>query len=776
MKGRWIYAAAASLLGILTSFFHPAIAIVIFLLTFFLLKRNILSSYNAAIMIVIFLAFIMRSEFASEHNRTSLSGNESEFEVTMKESAKIDGDLLTVFIELADKKEKLAARYKIKSEAEKKTLTDNLGTGMTCRVNGTLQPPPTSTNPNSFSYQEYLNHNSIFWILEMEQLNLSDCSYRKSSLVLTILKIRETGINYLLDHFPEQSAPLAIALIFGERNFIDQATIASYQKIGIIHLLAISGLHVGMLAGMFFLAGVRAGITREKMTSILLLVLPLYAILTGAAPSVLRAVFMMLVVLLAKKLKAPIQLVDVISIVFIGYLFISPYIIYNAGFQLSFAVALSLILSAPIILKRFSESYAAILAVSFVCQMAAIPILLWHFYEVSIISIIANLIFVPLYSSIILPVVLILFIFDLLTGGKAVLLLNVFERLISFLNWIAELLSAIPNSTLVLGRPSLIMLIVYLLLIPAFFAGWERSKNKKALIRSGVLPILAMLIQYWSNVFTPAGEITFIDVGQGDSILIKLPYGRGNYLIDAGGTLMFDTEDWRMRSDPYETGKDTVVPFLKSKGISKIDKFFLTHGDMDHIGGASAVIREMRVKSVVFSQEAEISEAEKDLIVQAKFKKSNIVFTKAGDNWSKGDSVFQVLSPFGDRMGDVYTGKNDSSIVLFAKVGGLNWLFTGDLEETGESEFIKAYPNLKIDVLKIAHHGSKTSTTESFLAAVKPRIAVISAGRNNRYGHPHNDVMGRLKDINVHVLRTDKQGAVNYVFKGNSGTFSVQLP
>ncbi|UQX54365.1 MBL fold metallo-hydrolase [Cytobacillus pseudoceanisediminis] len=127
-------------------------------------------------------------------------------------------------------------------------------------------------------------------------------------------------------------------------------------------------------------------------------------------------------------------------------------------------------------------------------------------------------------------------------------------------------------------------------------------------------------------------------------------------------------------------------------------------------------------------------------------------------------------------MGDVYTGKNDSSIVLFAKVGGLNWLFTGDLEETGESQLIKAYPNLKIDVLKIAHHGSKTSTTESFLAAVKPRIAVISAGRNNRYGHPHNDVTGRLKDINVHVLRTDKQGAVNYVFKGNSGTFSVQHP
>ncbi|MDM5229094.1 DNA internalization-related competence protein ComEC/Rec2 [Cytobacillus sp. NJ13] len=776
MKGRWIYAAAASLLGNLTSFFHPAIAVIFFLLALFLLKRNILAKKSAGILIMIYLALFMRCELAAEHNRTSLDGNESEFEITMKESAKIDGDLLTVIIELADKKEKLAARYKIKTETEKKVLADHLGTGMTCRVTGTLQTPSTSTNPNSFSYQKYLNHNSIFWILELEQLNLPDCSYRKSSPTLTILKIRETGIQYILDHFPEQTAPLAIALVFGDRDFIDQDTIASYQKIGIIHLLAISGLHVGMLAGMFFLAGIRAGITREKMTSILLLVLPLYAVLTGAAPSVLRAVFMMLLVLLAKKLKVPIQLTDVISIVFIGYLFISPYIIYNAGFQLSFAVALSLILSAPIILKRFSVSYAAILAVSFVCQMAAIPILLWHFYEVSYISIIANLIFVPLYSSIILPVVLILFIFDLLSWGNANFLLNGFEKLICFLNWIAEVLSAIPNSTLVLGRPSLIMLIVYLLLIPAFFAGWERSKNKKVLIKSGVLPILAILIHYLTNVFTPAGEITFIDVGQGDSILIKLPYGRGNYLIDAGGTLMFDTEDWRMRRDPYDTGKDTVVPFLKSKGISKIDKFFLTHGDMDHIGGASAVIREMRVKSVVFSQGAEISEAEKELIVQAKLTKSDIVFTKAGDSWSKGDYAFQVLSPFGDQLGGVYTGKNDGSIVLFAKVGGLNWLFTGDLEEKGESQLIRSYPNLKIDVLKIAHHGSKTSTTDSFLSAVKPRIAVISAGRNNRYGHPHNDVMGRLRDYNVQVLRTDKQGAVTYVFKGNSGTFSVQLP
>ncbi|MBG9445636.1 DNA internalization-related competence protein ComEC/Rec2 [Cytobacillus firmus] len=775
MKGRWIYAAAASLLGNLTSLLHPAIAVIFSLLALFLLKRNILTKQNMTILILIYLSLIIRSELAAEYHRTSLTGNEGDFEITLSESVKIDGDLLTVLIELTEKKEKLAARYKIKSEAEQKILSDHLRIGMTCRVNGTLQTPPTSTNPNSFSYKDYLNHNSIFWILELEQLNLSDCTYNKSRITLPILKMREMGTKHILEHFPEQTAPLSIALVFGDRSFIDENIVASYQKIGIIHLLAISGLHVGMLAGMFFLAGVRAGITREKMTSILIMVLPVYAILTGAAPSVLRAVFMMLLVLLAKKLKAPIQLADVISIVFAGYLFISPFIIYNAGFQLSFAVALSLILSAPAILKKFTHPLAALLSVSLICQIAAIPILLWHFYEVSIISIIANLIFVPLYSSIVLPVVLILFIFDLLTGGRADSLLHVLEKMIIFLNWIAEMLSAIPNSTLILGRPSPLMLIIYLLLIPAFFAGWERSKNKKAIIKNGVLPVLAIVIHYFVNVFTPAGEITFIDVGQGDSILIKLPYGRGNYLIDAGGAPMFETEEWKMRSDPYETGKDTVVPFLKSKGISKIDKLFLTHGDMDHIGGASAVLKEMKVKSVVFPQGAEFSEAEKDLVVQAKNNKSEIFFTKAGDSWLIGDSVFRVLSPFGGEMGDG-VGKNDGSIVLFAKVGGLNWLFTGDLEEQGEGQLIKSYPKLRADVLKTAHHGSRTSSTDLFLAGLKPRIGVISAGRNNRYGHPHNDVMRRMNDYNVKVLRTDKQGAITYFFKGDSGTFSVQLP
>ncbi|MBT2708004.1 DNA internalization-related competence protein ComEC/Rec2 [Pseudomonas sp. ISL-84] len=702
---------------------------------------------------------------------TSLAGGEALFEVGIKEAARIDGDQLTVLVETVSN-EKLMARYKIKSDKEKKILSNYLRVGLSCKVNGTLQTPPIATNPNAFSYKEYLNHNKIFWVLEIKQLILSDCSYRENSLPLSLLKMRETGINYLVGNFPEKTASIAVALIFGDRNFIEQDVLESYQKLGIIHLLAISGLHVGLLAGMFFLAGIRAGITREKMTSALILILPGYALITGVAPSVIRAVFMMLLVLAARKLKSAVLIIDVFSIVFMIYLFISPFILFNAGFQLSFAVSLSLILSAPLLLKRFSNPFVIIILVSFICQVAAMPILFWHFFEMSILSVFANLIFVPVFSSIVLPAILIIFLLHLLSGGKSAFLLAPFDEFITLIDYIAGKLSEIPHTSIVLGRPSLLVLLLYVLLIPVFFASWERSKGKKAFFLSCILPVFALLLHFFTTSVSPKGEVTFIDVGQGDSILVKLPYGKGNYLIDTGGTVSFQTKDWKIRSDPFEAGKDIVVPFLKSKGISSIDKLILTHGDMDHIGGAAAIIDEIRVKAVILPIVSEISELEQEVIHKAKRRNSKVLFSKAGDRWTEGEGFFQILSP----QEEIKTERNDGSIVLFAKLGGLSWLFTGDIEAEGEERLVQNYPNLKIDVLKAGHHGSKTSSTDLFLSSVKPKIAIISAGENNRYGHPHTDVISRFRSNNIRILRTDEHGAVTYIFKGNSGTFYVQLP
>lgn len=772
MKGRWIYVAAASFFGILTAFFKMAVFIFIMIIAAFLFyKRNILTQKQSGLLLIIFLFFLFRSVIAEDQNVTQLAGDETLFEVRIKEAVRIDGDQLTVLVETVSN-ERLMAKYKIKSEKEEKILSSYLRVGLACKVSGNLQIPPTAKNPNAFSYKEYLNHNKIFWILEIKQLFLSDCSNRENSLPLLLLKIREMGTNYLLKHFPEKTASIAVALIFGDRDFIEHDILESYQRLGIIHLLAISGLHVGLLAGMFFLAGIRAGITREKMTSVLILILPGYALITGAAPSVIRAVFMMLLVLFARKLKLTVLIIDVFAIVFIIYLFISPHILFNAGFQLSFAVSLSLILSAPLILKRFSSPFAIILAVSFICQIAAIPILLWHFFEVSIISVFANLIFVPMFSSLVLPVILILFFLHLLMGGKSAFLLIPFDKFINLIDYLAEKLSGIPYTSLVLGRPSVLVLLLYVFIIPAFFSSWETAKGKKPFLLSCLLPLLAVMIHFFATAISPNGEVTFIDVGQGDSILVKLPYGKGNYLIDTGGTVRFQTEEWKMRNDPYDVGKDTVVPFLKSKGISTIDKLILTHGDMDHIGGAAAVIDEIRVKAVILPIASEISEFEQELIHKAKKSNSKVLYSKAGDRWTEGESLFQILSP----PEGVKIERNDGSIVLYAKLGGLSWLFTGDLESEGEKRLVQTYPNLKIDVLKAGHHGSKTSSTDLFLSSVLPQIAIISAGENNRYGHPHTDVISRLASRNIRILRTDEHGAVTYIFKGNSGTFYVQLP
>ncbi|MEK4147252.1 DNA internalization-related competence protein ComEC/Rec2 [Robertmurraya sp. FSL W8-0741] len=771
MKGKFIFVGLGALFGVLTALeslvFSGVFLLVCF--SFFILKRY--SFPQLLLIFSVFLLFFLQAKIYDSKNQTRMSGDEQEFIIALQNPMKIDGDFFSAYGKESKSKEKLVLQHRLSSITEKENFS-KLTVGTVCQVQGRLKEPETNGNPRMFNYREYLRYEQTFWILEVEKWNPAHC-YEQKNPLLYLQKLRQKGIQFIGEQFPENSAPLVAALVFGERNFIREELIEAYQRLGIIHLLAISGLHVGMLVGFLFFIGLRCNVSRELMLLFLMMFLPVYIVLTGGAPSVIRACFMMLLALLLMKLtRKKLIPADIISIVFLFYVFTDPFVIYHVGFQLSFAVSASLIFSRSILRRYMDRPFLLLCATSFIAQLASIPIMLYHFYEFPLISLVANIIFVPLYSVVVLPLCLIWYIFALLFGEIMAPVASFLDFNFQLLNGLTLFLAKFPYNTLVLGRPNQLGLVMLCFGIPYGFYLWEKFKaNKQMYLRLFFLLLLLFIPFFVERYFSP-GEITLIDVGQGDSILIQLPKNKGTYLIDTGGTIQFSLEDWKKRRNPFEVGKDVLVPFLKSKGINVLDKLILTHGDMDHIGGATAVLNNMKVKEMVVPTVENRAELEDEVIALARNKEIPIYYAQKGDQWKVSEYTFHVLSPSSDRELE----RNDQSIVIYVKLGGLHWMFTGDLEEEGEGRLLSSYPALRIDVLKVAHHGSKTSTSEFWLEHLKPEIALISAGKNNRFGHPHAEVLKRLEERKITIFRTDRDGAIGYYFKGDKGTFLTGKP
>lgn len=771
MKNTYIFIGLASLFGILAALEGLFFLAVFFLLFFFLLFLNRFSPKQLLTLISIFFFLFVHAKTYEDKNQSQMTGAETEFTVTLQHPMKVDGNFFSTYAEDIKSKEKLVLHYRLTSPLEKDEFS-NLSVGSRCQVQGQLKKPERPGNPNMFNYQHYLQNEQIFWILDVKQLNLEHC-HEQTGPLFFFQKIRQKGIQFINEQFPENSAPLAIALVFGDRQFIEQDLIVAYQRLGIIHLLAISGLHVGMLMGILFLVGLRAHISREKMMTILIVFLPIYIILTGGAPSVIRACFMMFLALLILKMRRKkLNPADIISIVLTVYLFISPFAIYDVGFQLSFTVSFSLVLSRAILSRYMDRPLLLLCVTSVISQIASIPIMLYHFYEFSLVSLIANLFFIPLYSVIILPLCLLWYILSLLFGELLNPLASFLDFNFQLLNSITLWLSKFPFNTLVLGRPTSISLIILCIGIPYGFYVWEKWRTRTQMYIRFFLLFIFLSAPFVIEKYYSPGEITMIDVGQGDSILIQLPKNKGIYLIDTGGTIQFPQEEWMKRRNPFEVGQDVLIPYLKSKGITTLDKLILTHGDMDHVGGATAVLKEMKVKEMVLPVAENRANLEVELLELAKEKDISVHFTQNGESWKVNGHSFHILSP----SISVGLERNDQSIVVYTELGGLKWMFTGDLEEVGESQLLAAYPNLQIDVLKVGHHGSKTSTSDSWLDHLRPTVALISAGKDNRFGHPHLEVINKLEEREITIYRTDRDGAIRFSFTKEKGTFLTGKP
>nr|WP_289628180.1 DNA internalization-related competence protein ComEC/Rec2 [Listeria ilorinensis] len=678
------------------------------------------------------------------HRTQATAGNFSG-EVTIAKKQLVDGDRYKAIVTANG--ESFALNYTIQTEQEQLDLK-KLQCGDVLQITGVLTKPENNRNPNQFNYRMYLKRQGIFWELDAEQLTMTNQHVTK--LRFAFQNLRQSLLNQIEQGFSKQTAGYMQALLLGDKARLSAEVYQEYQQLGIVHLLAISGLHINLFSGIVFFILIRLGTTREKAAFILCIFLPLYALLAGANPPVLRAAIMGMLVfagIIGSKRWSGLVCLCVAGLLFF---FWRPNVLYEVGFQLSFTVSFAIILSSRIWLERYQHFFTKSLAISFISIFAAAPIMMFHFYEFSIMGLFFNLLYVPLFSFLLLPLCLInLLVWPFLPLHA--FCAQILDQLFVWTEKWTDFFSRFPLQTIVTGRPDFWQLLLFIGLTWLIFYMFENRRSVKPFIVLYVLLILAARMPLH-------GQVLFIDVGQGDSILIRLPFGKGDYLIDTGGQVVFEKEAWAKQKDPFAIGKDILVPTLKAAGISELDKVFLTHSDADHIGAYQDLIKEINIDTIYKTRGAESKKLMAEALAASPTVK--IVDVIQGMEFQMAGQYFQVLAP----KEEVGEGGNDDSIVLYAELDQKRWLFTGDLEAAGEKGLLEQGMIQDVDIMKVGHHGSKTSTTNTWLQATNPEIAVISCGFENRFGHPHQETLQALEKNHTMIYRTDEQGAIQYQF------------
>jgi competence protein ComEC len=405
------------------------------------------------------------------------------------------------------------------------------------------------------------------------------------------------------------------------------------------------------------------------------------------------------------------------------------------------------------------------IAVAFIAQIVSFPLLLYHFSEFSILSFFANLLLVPLIS-ISIPLAMggvwIGFIFEQwewLIGRFVVFLLD-------FSLQVSKWLFSLSWAHFTWAKPSVWWLLLFAVSLVYVWIAWIGDlfyRSVHRLIASSCL-LLCISYAFVAPLFSRGTQITFLDVGQGEAVVIETKSGQV-VMIDGGNRALSHEERWRRKRKPIDMGERIVLPFLKSRGIRQIDYWILTHGDRDHIGGVMAVSKRIPVKQVFRSIHPPKEGLEKELVQFLQQSGVKVSTVQYGFTGTIEEGIYwQFLHPDYQRKLGTKEKGNEDSIVFLLSIEGRRVLLTGDIGQVAEEKILADWRLPPVDILKVAHHGSGSATTRKWLEQLRPREAVISVGEENRYGHPHEEVLARLKDARVRVWRTDRHGAITVRF------------
>ncbi|MBL8026941.1 MAG: DNA internalization-related competence protein ComEC/Rec2, partial [Fibrobacteres bacterium] len=548
---------------------------------------------------------------------------------------------------------------------------------------------------------------------------------------------------------------LTLGILLGEKRDIPENVREDFRDTGLMHLLAVSGLNIGMLMLIAWQLASALGLGLRGRAVVSLVLIWFYATLTALSPSVLRAAIMGSVVLGGWLLERPVR--SGISLLVSAYLILlfNPLTLFDVGFQLSFAAAWSIIALYPSLVRAMPESLTKYITVKWIADsllmslsaMAGTALILaTYFNQIAFVSLIANIPAVPLS-------------FLILAFGLALALLSwvpflgeaygiILDWLTIIMNRMVEIFGAIPHGYVETAAPNVITIILASLLLVTLS---RISVNGWAVKFLLLLPFAAIVWYVSYELFIEKAhlKITFFDVGQADCAILRWADGTV-VLVDAGGR------------DSSGNAADWVIkPFLRNQGIRKIDAVFLSHSDEDHAGGLPSLLKSFQVDKVFHASDSQTGNAWQEAWRYCRDNGVELCQINTGAQVFTGGDTVSVISP---DLNNSYIDPNEASLTINVKSGIHSILFTGDISEGTERNLLMRNSIPDVTVLKIAHHGSKSSTTESFLDAAQPETAIISVGRFNRYGHPHKEVVSRLKMRGCNVYRTDQSGAVEMAF------------